>query len=181
MVGRCGQRWGRGAPCGCAPRRRRPHRPDFSILTRAPPRSGRARWLSPNRSRRGIDRPWALKRLSTWRAEPRRRKRSKIRRRRTGTARLGSVCTRPGGSRTKPTGKVSARSPRSALFSRPAVKRLRRVGRARSEIGPFRPSHQRPWALPGSETPSRSAMRPPVLPPTAHEGYPSGYGAPGVP
>ena len=43
------------------------------------------------------------------------------------TSWFGSLVTTPVGSRSRPAGSVSARSPRSALLSRPAVRRPRRV------------------------------------------------------
>ena len=61
-----------------------------------------------------------------------------------------AVVTVPWAPRANPAGSASAKSPRSALLSRPAVRRPRSVCNSTSEIVPFRPKRRRPFAEPGS-------------------------------
>src|SRR4051794_21846534 len=81
----------------------------------------------PRRPRRGRARPPSLRLRSTLAAERSRRKVANTSSRRACTSRSGSLITRPAASRTKPTGSMSPSSPRSALFSSPAVRRARIV------------------------------------------------------
>ena len=55
----------------------------------------------------------------------------------------------PLGSRSRPIGRVSASSPRSAFASSPAVNRFRMVCSSSSDMVPFKPRSRRPLALPG--------------------------------
>ena len=134
---------------------------------------GRVQRRSPCRSRRGRSSPRANRSRITAAALRRRAKVEKTSPSRPRTSSSGSRTTTLPGIRTRPTGKVSARSPRCALARSPAVRRERIVCSSSSEIEPFSPNSSRPFAEPGSYTPSRSAIRQPRSAQTSRSGYQS--------
>src|ERR1035438_1710333 len=110
----------------------------------------RTQTRSPWRSRRGRSRPRLLKSRMTLATVRNLRKVSNKRSRRCCTSILGSLTTSPHGSRTRPIGRLSASSPRSAFAKRPDVSRARIVCSSSSDIVPFKPNSNRPLGLAGS-------------------------------
>ena len=115
-------------------KRRLRHRPGSSRIPDSMLTVGARQAMSPNRLRRGTVRPRARNDRITLLTDPTSRNDEKTRVIRSCTSRFGSFMTTLSLSAQIPPAKAAPNSPRSALFSKPAVRRPRRVCNSTSEM-----------------------------------------------